>query len=474
MLGLACTFSVGCRDGIPVERFPEAIVGKWKLAGSAETHVVFTFWPSGICSFVATHKKSEAPAINSKGKWTITGNSLKMELVDVDFRDEIHRFEWTIKAITADRLTYSSGSKKENTLIRIDGNPDAQDPFDKDRDKADSLSFAGSSKRLLRTVIVPVLSTPLVEGRSAIWCATLPLAWQQMEKEVVKGPADLVGAEEVSRGIRASPTSQLRAEDYYVAAGLVRDGIVERINEELGKHFPGAPQLNRPDNAESIVAYASLEASVPFQFAFRNSTQSLQFKDSKGKSTPVKAFGLQEEDKNWGIESSRSQVRVLFGEGDEFALDPSRHTKPYQLVLARIKRRATLQDTLEELERRTASSERKWVPSFGPEAVLLVPNMNWQMDHSFPELEGKKLRHADSPRAPAELTFAKQFIHFKLDRRGAILRSRSLIGTDWSADDVKLERYVFDRPYLIVLRNRDSQQPFFVMWVDNAELLVKQ
>lgn len=33
--------------------------------------------------------------------------------------------------------------------------------------------------------------------------------------------------------------------------------------------------------------------------------------------------------------------------------------------------------------------------------------------------------------------------------------------------------YVCDRPFLIVVKKRGAKQPFFVMWVDNAELLSK-
>jgi hypothetical protein len=60
-----------------------------------------------------------------------------------------------------------------------------------------------------------------------------------------------------------------------------------------------------------------------------------------------------------------------------------------------------------------------------------------------------------------------------LFRRGAIIRSATAISFDWSAGAVS-EHFLFDGPYLIVLRNRANQVPFFVMWVDNAELLQKQ
>ncbi len=33
--------------------------------------------------------------------------------------------------------------------------------------------------------------------------------------------------------------------------------------------------------------------------------------------------------------------------------------------------------------------------------------------------------------------------------------------------------FVCDHPFLIVVKKRGAKRPFFVMWVDNAELLCK-
>jgi hypothetical protein len=33
-------------------------------------------------------------------------------------------------------------------------------------------------------------------------------------------------------------------------------------------------------------------------------------------------------------------------------------------------------------------------------------------------------------------------------------------------------RFVFDRPFLIYLQQRQAKQPYFVMWVENPEVLV--
>jgi len=34
------------------------------------------------------------------------------------------------------------------------------------------------------------------------------------------------------------------------------------------------------------------------------------------------------------------------------------------------------------------------------------------------------------------------------------------------------KHFYFGRPFFLYLKKRDAQHPFFVMWVDNAELLV--
>jgi hypothetical protein len=32
--------------------------------------------------------------------------------------------------------------------------------------------------------------------------------------------------------------------------------------------------------------------------------------------------------------------------------------------------------------------------------------------------------------------------------------------------------FIVDRPFLIVIKRRSAEQPYFVAWIDNAELLV--
>ncbi len=90
--------------------------------------------------------------------------------------------------------------------------------------------------------------------------------------------------------------------------------------------------------------------------------------------------------------------------------------------------------------------------------------MFWRIDHRFRELIGKFITNAGSAMPIVE---ALQTIEFRLDRSGAAVESESLVTAS------AIPRFlVFDRPFLVYMQRRDADWPFFVMWVDNAELLM--
>ena len=64
------------------------------------------------------------------------------------------------------------------------------------------------------------------------------------------------------------------------------------------------------------------------------------------------------------------------------------------------------------------------------------------------------------------LQIAQQTIQFGMDKSGAELASESVMIFKSAP-----MAFHFNRPFLIIMKKRDSAQPFFVMWVDNAELL---
>ena len=90
--------------------------------------------------------------------------------------------------------------------------------------------------------------------------------------------------------------------------------------------------------------------------------------------------------------------------------------------------------------------------------------MDWHIVHRFNELEGK--RFIGGGLEGRKLGFARQDIYFRLNRSGVLIKSEARI----SVKEIGIN-YVFNRPFLIVVRKRDDERPLFALWVADGELL---
>jgi hypothetical protein len=335
-------------------------------------------------------------------------------------------------------------------------------------------TFEGDSSKLKQTVILPAFASPMVAGKNNIWCSSFQLAWNEMKDTIVKGPIVATGAEVLSwlmNSARQSKTDLLE-NSYYVAAGSVAEGIIQKIQSDMARKFPDAPKPTF-DPRDALIAYAYLEVYVKFKEPFDENERSLPFMDSAGKQTQLKSFGITQSHSP-NNKKIIEQVDLLFCTLDqkdnmtEFALDLCKFTQPYQVVVAMIDPKGTLQQTFETVQEKIKLfPDQQIKPHYRrlqSGEILMVPELFWQINHRFTELLNKPIRGFDT------ISEAFQMIRFRLDRSGAILKSEAKLAA-LSAESEPSRLFVLNKPFLIYLKKRDAQQPFFVMWVDNAELL---
>jgi hypothetical protein len=363
-----------------------------------------------------------------------------------------------------------------------------------------ALAYEGDSTGLKQTVIVPTLDTPMPAGRNVVWCSSFQVAWNHLRDDVVKGPIQLANAQPIADRLNQAPESEagLPEGSYYATAGRVDEGIVGTIQRDLAAEFPSAP-LPVFDNVaqDALVAYAYLTVRVKFTIPFFDSDEPLRFRASSGEEAEVTAFGIRPKDV-FAYSKLRSQVEVVYagylaeeerfraaaerarGEAEvlrhfhvppEFAVDLCRDSSPVRIVLAVIPLGGSLREMLRDLSTKIDA----WSPppeanlrSFGPDEELLVPDVFYRVRHRFTDLEGPDRRLLSPGCEGYWVQEACQSMEFRLDRSGTELASEAKV-------PVPLEpRYfLFDRPFLIVMTTRGAKHPFFVMWVDNAELLCK-
>jgi hypothetical protein len=138
--------------------------------------------------------------------------------------------------------------------------------------------------------------------------------------------------------------------------------------------------------------------------------------------------------------------------------------------VASVAKQATLAAILADLEKKFAVKHEKHMERFDYINTLLVPNMAWKTTHRFKELEGADKQFLNPMLKGRNLDTAEQTIQFRLDRSGAELSSEAKLSLKSDESD---KRYHLNRPFLLYMKKRDAKQPFFVMWIDNAELLQK-
>ena len=350
-----------------------------------------------------------------------------------------------------------------------------------------------NSTDLKQTSVVATLDCPTPEHKNIIWCSTFQIAWDKFKNNIIGEPIQLIGVEDLDDRLNKNEFSpdNLEAESFYAVAGFVKDGAIEQIQKEMAKRFPMEPapefDIRYKTLPVAAAAYAFLSVNAGFKYPFYSNNRKFTFHNSNGTLTDVTSFRDRAVVPNPNAKNVREQVEVLYYEygqqdsPDTFAVDLCKYTDPYQVVLARMTLRQTLGETLSEVQKKI--SDFKIDPNYDilrklrPIDSLIVPDVLYKLTYHFTELEDKRFANPKWRARDYFIFEAMQMVDFSLSRTGVILKSEARMGAAGSAPPPRIEQprhFYFDRPFLIYVKKRGPDySPFFVMWVDNAELLEK-
>jgi hypothetical protein len=325
------------------------------------------------------------------------------------------------------------------------------------------------------TTVTPLLDSSIAAGRNSIYCATLQLAWDRL-KDVAKGPIELEGAPEIALALNREvfSTKALAEEAYVAIAGRTSEGVFDRIRSEMATKFPAAGERLVPSGdpgVPGVAAYAYLQKRLPFLHHFDRLEKPLRFHAEAGDS-PVAAFGIEKFDSHDPHEGDlREQVKVLdYVDREDFIIE-LRPQRDY-IVLAKIPRPATLAEAVASVQSRIDKPRGRDVAwRLGVEERVEIPLLSLFVEREYTELIGRQVLNPGIAYGP--VVEATQLIRFQLDESGAILESEmELQVANGDSAPPQPRRFILDRPFLIYLYQRDAKEPYFVMWVENAEVLV--
>jgi len=333
-------------------------------------------------------------------------------------------------------------------------------------------------KKSSKTTITAHLEEAIGTADNVIYCASFQKAWDKLHDNVFKEDIQLashpVMAQELNKQLLRS--EDLSEDSYVAEAGPWTAELVTSINRKLQEKFrdeaTGYSISKPPNDRRRIIAYAFLYKKLEFPTKFEKLNNPIHFKASGGE-TPLKAFGIDVFSTSNEVHRRLSgQVRVLYyRNSDDFTLSLSSKSKDDEIILAKVMPGKTLLETYEKMTTMIAPASTSLVDG----ETLRVPKVDFDLTHHFKELENQDILNRGWDDWFIEA--AEQQLKFRLDETGAVLRSRVFLGgalkEEAPAPTSEPRQFIFDKPFLICLKQKNGRLPYFSMWVNNPELMLR-
>ncbi len=335
------------------------------------------------------------------------------------------------------------------------------------------------------------LDAEIKPEETLVYCATFQLAWNQLCDEVIgQDTLCLEGDPPIAQALnrRLVEADDLDERDYVAMAGFARDGIEERIRSALRERFDREPMSDIDlENPSDILAYAYLEKALQFGTAFPVFDEPLPFNDG----VLVESFGIYEPN------PALAQVEILdYRHQDDFIIrlgDNNRDRLWYEadfsddLILAKAPPSSTLRETVDVVLKRTMPEARTAAqtalydagcnarqmlnPKLQPATeTLQIPKITLDEQKSYQALIGQSL--CNPGWEGYYVSKALQAVKFDLDETGARVRSDAAFGLTLGIMEER-RQFIFDKPFLVCLKEREAQYPYLAVWVGNSSVLVR-
>lgn len=334
------------------------------------------------------------------------------------------------------------------------------------------------STTLKATAFTAALNAKIAQGKNLLFCSTFQLAWDSLKSGIIKNKVQLSGNPPLAQELNKSaiPQKDISAESYLATAGYKKDGIIGKINKSLKSKFGiEAPSLKeseliRPDD---VMAYAFLYKNLKFKKEFEGLTDPIIFNDGKN-SVKVKSFGIKKFEYNDKYAELAKQVCVVYYKNDnDFVIKLNSTSPKDEIILAKVAPQATLGGTIEGVNKCAANTPgANGSLALKSGDTLQIPKLDFDILHNYKELEGKGVLNKGFE--DYFIAKALQSIRFRLNEKGALLKSEAkIVMTKGAFMGEEHKNLVFDKPFLLCLKEKGAKYPYLAIWVDNAELLVK-
>jgi hypothetical protein len=317
------------------------------------------------------------------------------------------------------------------------------------------------------TMVIGHLNEKVDPGQNIVYASSFLMAWKGLKEDMVG--EDILLQEPVSLTPQLNLASEkiVIDENYLAMAGITGDGIVKKINKQLQQKYGFKNReleqyLDRDDN---IICYSYFIEEVLFKYPFMEHKKKHPFFFNKNRAE-VACFGLEKNNDLDNGEKIMEQVELYdYIDCNNFIIKLKGKDPENELYLAKVPFDKTMIATLDGVEQRVQATKPEKIDE---NALLVIPKIKFNLYKTYDELIGKHL--ANNEYEDYFFAVADQQINFSLDESGAKTQSESVVVLKKGPSDGLL---LFDRPFLLYMKKKGTNQPYFALWIANPEILIK-
>ncbi len=304
-----------------------------------------------------------------------------------------------------------------------------------------------------------------------VWGGAMNMAWTELAQNFAKGAIELDTKDEATLETLYKLNNpvfgkqDMDEQSYYVKSGYGQS-TVQTINKECRKKFPtkSIADLKVELGERDIISYAYFLKEIEYMRAFNK--HEVMFKER-----PVEGFTADAE--------SYKNVRILdYTSDDKFLISLQLKDSKDQIFLGKGYPMDNPDEVVKLLREKAPAMKEPGTELGAPmnkKDVFMAPMLHLDYNRQYHEMMGKSILNKSL--LGYGISVMQEIIKFDMDEKGARVENEAVIVVATSAgpghDSYKPKQLILDKPYWVVMKRFDSQNPYFILGVNNI-LLMKE
>jgi len=316
----------------------------------------------------------------------------------------------------------------------------------------------------LHSTITPSMDTKIETGENLIYCATLPLMLNELNK-LVKETLEIENTPWYVKKFKEFNIKDLYIpeESYIVLAETGKYDVTKKITKIMEDKFNKSINLNSVLDKDEMMAFSHMSNEVNFGLTRFSETDLFCFKNNLKR---VKYMGLSKFC-NENYVDLRKKIKIFHYKSydclnHEFTIKLLPQNSSDEVIISTIFKEDTLYNTykkiLSQIDTREIYSQR--------DIYFSMPMIDFFMAQNYSDF--KNIKILNKLFSSYRISEIIQSISFQFKEKDKLFELKNKIFYDQKG--IRLIAY---RPFFICIKNKNSKLPYFMIYIANKELFVK-